>query len=472
MPAKKHGLTEVKTVFEPGTDDASERFWPGWLLAETEADYTMFTLYGRRMIIPKKGVNDEFLPRAVPMITGVVVSERTPGGAEAIVARFEKLRAEKYYHGQLAWDSAMTQFTGAGCTLPEMYLGCWLQSIGRHDLAARVILPAIDCLYADEHLVDAIRAEMGRVHGQHMLAAFMGDRDYKTALRLARLIGEHYPKTAYSKHAAALAEQLPRRMDDFVTFKLPLPDAWKKIRAGLDRAAAIRYLCERFRLMDSDDKDVHYAEPPGMTIHAAYGLGRGKTEVINPLAELLGGDVWDGEDFREHEGMKPTLADVPVIAPFLRDDWLVLTLSYWRDFHPGRTLVHTREVHAAAINEIAGWRLVDGEKLNRMDGAGRRREVERVVAWSKKHAGKPEAERLLGAFDDLPALPVWPLMEPVVKRLVVLGRKKDVLPLLVRYAELDSTSKWDVRDILRVYGKDLEAEVRQRLRRKSGDERE
>src|SRR5207248_343601 len=82
---------------------------------------------------------------------------------------------------------------------------------------------------ADHPDEEPFSVEVACDHHRRMLIAFVGDRDYDEALRLAQLINERYrdPFLFYSK---ALAEQLPRRMDDFTKLKLPPPAEWTALK--------------------------------------------------------------------------------------------------------------------------------------------------------------------------------------------------------------------------------------------------
>src|SRR5207248_2605493 len=146
----------------------------------------------------------------------------------------------------------------------------------------------------DDHLVDIVRDRLGDVYGQEMLAAFVGDRDYARAADRARLILERFPRTRFHADAARLADELPRRQGDFKDLRLPTPQEWAREKQKLTRAAQIDYLCQRLRLLNCFQVgqpsgivygDLQYAEPCGISRDAAWGQGRGRTEVINPLVE-------------------------------------------------------------------------------------------------------------------------------------------------------------------------------------------
>ena len=192
-----------------------------------------------------------------------------------------------------------------------------------------------------------VRDAVGDAHGYRMLVAFAGDRDYKEALRLARLINERHPGSRYHNYAKRLAEQLPQRKDDFTKLKLPTPAEWSALKTKLTRAQQIDFLCERMRLLNcgpdgwGDPLDqTQFAEP----IYASHSLQKGKTKVINPLTELVGPSNWSGEEKTRPKGMELTLKDIPHLSKHLRPDWFMVTVFI---SHFGKGAIRKRHVHAA-----------------------------------------------------------------------------------------------------------------------------
>ena len=140
------------------------------------------------------------------------------------------------------------QFQGHGASLYEVLLGQWLYATGRFDLAAAIILPALDTLYMDEHLVGITSVALGDIYGYQMLTAFVGDRDYDRTLALARVLVDHCQKTRFSEYARRLAAEIPRRRDDFKTLTLPTPPEWTEKKKTMPRVEQIQFLCDRLRV--------------------------------------------------------------------------------------------------------------------------------------------------------------------------------------------------------------------------------
>ena len=224
-----------------------------------------------------------------------------------------------------------------------------------------------------------LRNELGKNYGYQMLVAFAGDRDYARTERLAKTLATHYPETVFHHYAVRLAEELPERRDDFVTLKLPTPAEWAEMKKKLTRTEQIDFLCRRYRLLNYFQAmqpggyfpgATQYAEPCGMAHNASWGLGKGKTEVINPETELEGSRR--RHDDKPPHGLGLTLKDVPQLSKYLRDDWLIPTVTFWRDFHPNRTLGSTRPMVAALINNIATREPVQDRRLGQVDARGGR----------------------------------------------------------------------------------------------------
>jgi hypothetical protein len=250
------------------------------------------------------------------------------------------------------------------------------------------LLPALETLLLDEHLVDVARARLGDIYGHRMLRAFADARDYDAALKLAGYIRERLGHTRFHSEAVRLLDELPRRRDDFKEFRLPTPEEWAAEKKRLTRGEQINYLCRRLRLLNCYQhsqpggiryRDHQYAEP-----HAIDGP---KTEVINPYVELLGSR---GEfRFRNEAtsaGLGLTEADVRFLAEHLRDDWYMPSVSFWRNFHPQRQLHRTRPLVAKLVNEVAASDLCGTWELDAMTPEERDRKIEYLRQWGESRA--------------------------------------------------------------------------------------
>jgi hypothetical protein len=397
------GAPLVEVTIGPGGDRRSVTV-QGWLLKEEGDAYDVFTTFGRRRTYSSRLTHRERL------------------AIEDLVRQVEALRKEGDPKYELSERGGLTgQFQGHGAGLVEGVLAHWLDTTKREALAARILLPALDSLDRDEDLVLMMRDWLGRAHGQRMLVAFVGERDYAEAERLARLVAERFPQTRFHHYARRLAEELPRRRDDFDELRLPTPGEWAELKRKLSRTEQIDYLCRRMRLLNCFQTSQpggisytqpQYAEPRGLSENASWGSGWGKTEVINPVVELLGDDKASRWWWQEPGGLGLTVADIPRLAGYLRDDWLVLAVSFWRDFHPGRTLHQTRDVFAYLINRVAGQDLCKPRELERMTKHQREQHIQGLIAWAEENKGEAgtEAGHEAGRFAWWPYLLLVPAL--------------------------------------------------------------
>jgi hypothetical protein len=296
------------------------------------------------------------------------------------------------------------QFQGRGAGVYEVTLAHWHYTAKQFGLAAQLLLPALDSFYMDRHLVDMMRHRLGDVAGYRMLVAFAGDRDFAETHRLANALVQRYPGTRFHDYAVKLSKEIPKRQDDFKKLKLPTPEEWASLKKKLNRAEQIAYLAERMRLLNCFQRgqplghysirETQFAEPCRLSRNAAWGQGRGETKVINPYRELMGdseGFFEDEDEKKSFKGLQLTIADIVYLAPFLRDDWHILCVSFWRDFSADRNLDTTRPLFASIINDLAKKDICSAYDMEEMNPADRDKEIERIVDWVRKNSAKAKA---------------------------------------------------------------------------------
>jgi hypothetical protein len=327
LPAKDVAFVEVTTRYlEKGEEKRTSKS-QGWLLKQDKEMVVLFSPYGSRethrdkektKITVGKPIENGYQSWQIDVVTSMSVAKMGIAGyVKGIVA----VRAKGNEDFHLSPRGGLTgQFQGQGASLVEAILVAWLDRTGKPELAASVLLPALDTLYEDRHIVEMARHQLGAILGNRMLVAFVGDRDYAETLNLAQVLAKTYPDTQFHDYAKGLAEQLPRRMDDFKTFKLPTPKEWAELKKKLSRREQIDFLCQRMRLLNCfqwgqpggySPGSTQYAEPCGLSANAAWGLSLGKTEVINPVSELTGQrGIFISDDIKDR-GLALNVADIP-----------------------------------------------------------------------------------------------------------------------------------------------------------------
>ena len=443
LPAAKADFVTVTIRYRDGKKVVRQKEEErGWLVKKDGGNVTIYTLHGRVHSFKDKekltiSVGEE-IPNGMRFNEVDVVTEVKVAATDTaeLVQKVAESRRKGGATMALSEQGGLTgQFRGSGATLYEVMLGEWLYRAGKDAEAAKVILPALDSIYRDEHLVLLVRGEMGELVGQKMLVAFVGDRDYSAALKHAKQINDLYRDTRFHHYAMKLAEQLPRRMDDFTTFKLPTPAGWAALKNKLSREEQIDYLCERLRLLNCfqtsqpggfNPSAKQYAEPCRLGENAAWGGHEGKTEVINPWVELTGerGVVDEKENKSKPRGMELTLKDVPRLSKHLREDWYMLIVSFWRDFHPNRTLSSTRPFLASIIDGLAHRDICRAAAWENLTPAQIDREIERISKWATENVGKTTEQLEWSALEeDIAAGKKWFWLED---RVVALLKAKNV----------------------------------------------
>jgi hypothetical protein len=354
-PAGAEFVVVTQTTFQKGGANENKHETRGWVLKREGDTIELLSPFGWR---------DRFTKQPKPVAMPAAAAWFQTCTIEPVkiadeVERVEALRKKNDPEHALSEQGGLTgQFEGQAAGLYEVLLAQWLAASKQDDLAARILLPALDTLYEDEHLVRMTRSRLGVAYGYQMFVAFVGDRDYARAERWAQLLSKRFPETPFHHYAVQLAEQLPKRRDDFVNLKLPTPKEWADLKRTLSRDEQIDYLCQRMRLLNCyqwgqpgglDYYGKQYAEPCGLSRNASWGGGSGKTEVINPLLELAGGQDMQG---RSYPGLGLKAADVPKLEKYRREDWFILAVSFWRDFHYGRTLETTQSLFAGIIAKV------------------------------------------------------------------------------------------------------------------------
>ena len=303
-----------------------------------------------------------------------------------------------------------------------------------------------------------------------MIVEFVGNRDYDKTLAVATKIARDFKETRFHELARRLLTELPMRRDDFRGLRLPTRAEWEAWRAKHGREDQIRYLCERLRLMncyqDGQPSDVElfdhqYAEPCGLSTEASQSLFRGKTKVINPLEELLGNPEPVSDDVDEVgeeiklppiPGMNLGIRDIPVIAPFLHEDQLILSVEYWREFHPSRTVIGTRELLAWILDVASKRELVDEREWKTLNKKQIAHNIEAMIQWATERADMSETDLLLDALSDLKAGgDRWTRARSAAKELVELGERR-AFPLIVHWLKHPETGNYELIRILPLLG--------------------
>ena len=141
----------------------------GWLVRGDADSVTIHTPLGRdrtyrdhepaRIWLHEK-TEDGSRSRQINVTTSIRVDKP---GVEGYVKKVVAIRAKGNQEFELSSRGGLTgQFEGQVGSLPEIILSAWLDRAGKADLAAAVLLPAMDTLYEDQFLVDLRESGWGR----------------------------------------------------------------------------------------------------------------------------------------------------------------------------------------------------------------------------------------------------------------------------------------------------------------------
>lgn len=458
-----------KTTYEKRTNTSTTL---GWLVKDDGDSWVVQTPFGQR----EKFDKETKIKRCETEI--VTQSSWEKYSIEEEVKRVADIRGKGDPNFKLSERGGLTgQFEGHGVSIYEIMLAHWLYTSKKYDLAAQVFLPALDTMYEDRHLIKVVRHSVGTQIGYRMLVAFAGERDFIETQRLAKAIVDRYPDTIFHEYAVRLAKEMLRRQDDFKSLKLPTPAEWAQLKKLLTREEQIRFLCERMRLLNCFQmgqpggysiREKQFAEPCGISPDAAWGMSQGTTHVINPYVELMGGSegYWEYDEKQKSKGMELKVADIAILAPYLRDDWHLLCISFWRDFHPDRTLDTTRVMFAGIIDNLAKKELSQPFAMKKMTDDEIDTHVKSIINWSKANSIKSEADLLweplnkaveAGAyFSDLPNVEslvkikdkrLGPVLTKYLNEYETKGRRPN--PHAIRFQGMPSDATFTLRDLLR-----------------------
>jgi hypothetical protein len=341
----------------------------GWLLGEDDNNLRVLTWFAETRELPKAFTKREAM-KLGDAAKKILALKGDPENARETLSRRGGLTG---------------QFEPGFINVPTALVAAWCEERGDRASAAELLFPAMNAMEDDRWLTWAVRDQLGQIAHERMLQAFSHERDYERAIRMAEHLAQSiFDGYGYQPRAKELAAQLRRRGDDFKTFRLPEPQDWAAQRQTLSREEQIRFLLARLRLLNCiqsgqpggvDYEDQQYATPLSI-LHA-----EDKHRVINPFVEL--------------KKMRLEIAELQLVVPALLDDDYLPTYSYWRDFHPSRTLHRVNWVVAELINDAAKRDLADVKTIEKLDAAGRKARVEEILAWCRANAGKTRAELLM-----------------------------------------------------------------------------
>ncbi|MCW8133616.1 MAG: HEAT repeat domain-containing protein [Planctomycetota bacterium] len=380
----------------------------GWLLKKTEKQATVMSVYVTELVLPVDGI--ELAPASLE------------AAAQELLEIRKKEKDDREAGEALSRRGGLTrQFEPKYLSMQEATIAAWAYQRGNKALAAAMLFPRIDAMADDRWLRWVARDYLGHHYHQQMLELFSYERDYEGALALARHLAKPlFDEYQYQERAQRLAAQLEKRGEDFKTFVLPRPAEWEEMKKKLDRPAQIRFLAERLRLLNC----FQYSQPGGVsyeqeqTVKARNLRAEAAEEAaVNPYVEL--------------ERMKLEVKDLADLVPFLGDEHYMPTFSYWRDFHPSRTLHQANWAVGTLVNEAAKRDLADLRTYYSLGEEGKKEHLQKILAWCRENTDKSREQLLLETLEHAED---WRTVDNAAGELVE-ERNAKALPLLAKRAE-------------------------------------
>lgn len=359
-------------------DEPTTRHFGAWLLREDENRYFILNHFASE---------------------GELLKKHTTASEGSLAGEGKALLSIREEDSRDALDSLSTyggltgQFEPSFISVPELLVSAWSYVRGDKKTVAAILFPRMEQMADDRWLTWTARDLLAHPYHQKMLEAFSHDRDYQRAMTLARHLSKPlFDDYEYQDRAKELASQLEKRQEDFGTFVLPTPREWQRMQKKVSRREQISYLAGRLRLLNciqwGQPGGVSYGDPqyskPNSELGAKSEKELKKKEVINPYSEL--------------RQMKISVAELPALVPFIADRNYMPTFSYWRNFHPSRTLHQVNWAVASIVNDIAKRNLANLEGYEALDAEGQKRHIQAILAWCKENAGKTDEQLILATM--------------------------------------------------------------------------
>lgn len=408
----------TRPPYREGDDPRLEEF-SGWKLSEREGIVRMLTVHGA----------DREAPASQVRMTARTLADEA---RDLLRLREAATNGDRDAQRQIS-----RQFDPPFISTPEALVAAWSYRRGDLKTASELLFPRLESAKDDRWVLWAVRDLLGHLYHRPMLDHFSEERDYPATLRLAaHLSKDLFQGYEYQPRAKELLRQLPQRTEDFKTLTLPTAEEWAVQRANLSRGDQVHFLARRLRLLNCfqhrQPGNVSYTDPqfpkPMSELREVENY-RTLPQVINPYVELM--------------KMRLAIAELPTLVPYLADDRFMPTYSFWRGFHPSRTLHQVNWAVEKIVNESALQDLADLDTYARLHGAGKRQHLDRIVRWCRDHSETPRADLLMNVIRTAKEWPeitrraaeafaseVPGALDAVVKRIAEFPDQRDSLPEL------------------------------------------
>jgi len=308
----------------------------GWLLSDSTSSVMLLTWFAQKNSFSKQ--YSQFKPGSPQDAANDLIARRAEltalqASANSSEDNWQKARAKRAELSRRGMLSA--QFEPSFISLPEITVAIWCWQRNDLDSCRRILDGCYSSADDDRWIDSAARDYFGNIYNQEMVEKFCDDEDDAATLRLAQHLSKPlFDGYSYQDRAKALVAQLTRK-DSADNVSLPSLPVWWVLQAFLTRDQQITYLAKRLKLLhtaqDMQPGDVYYDSVIPYNLTSLY--------CINPYLEL--------------KRMNLVNHDFVALAPFAADRDYMRTYSFFRDFHPSRTLYRVCWAVAELVNDTA-----------------------------------------------------------------------------------------------------------------------
>jgi hypothetical protein len=258
-------------------------------------------------------------------------------------------------------------------------IALWFQKKGNRDYARKFLKEAK--LFPDD---ETIKTDFGTLYYDAMLKAYAEGRNYALAIKFGKHLSKDvFREYKYKKEIALLTAQLKDNADDFVSFRLPGYKEWDSIKQTMNRAAQIKYLTERLRLLNC----IQPGQPAGISytmeqFSVSFAFSSGEEELSywepNKMYSVL-------NPYNELKKMKLNTQELKLLLPFMLCEMYIPTYTYFRNFSAGRTLHRLNWVVNDLLFDITNTRVIENRAFDLLDTTEKKQQVEKITAWCNEN---------------------------------------------------------------------------------------
>lgn len=349
---------------DPGHTRNNETFteaYQGWILEEEDSLYKILDYSGQVLTLWKANAN---------------ISSRS--FEESLEKHIKFLKSEER---RSPFGRALLESHEGATTLPDFTMLTWAYTRGLKQEATEILFLLLNSYKDDEWLLWIGRDYFGHLYHNEMLHAYSFDLDYTSALKYAHHLTEPiFDEYSYQPRAIRLKDQLLKYRDiDFKSVRLPSFKEWEAFQASHSRTEQIEFLAKRLRLLQciqpGQPAGISYFDQQfkrGTPVWTRWEKSADSIKVINPFEALF--------------DLELTIAELPLLIPFMKEDLYIPSFSYWRDFRSGRELHRVNYLISQIMQYVVIFDLAELSTYYKLDDNGKKAHLDSIRVWCEENA--------------------------------------------------------------------------------------